>query len=228
VRERLDERRGGDRRAWVCALAPFVTGPDPVAAGAHLTSSLIAGLVLLPLGAIGVWFLTNQLEPKDRPSRSIAIEASNASRLREPVLHDSRPSASAEATVRVPAASVGGLDSPSTTLLDDMASRAPGNRMAERASTDLIVVDVAGSPIGNADIALVSHGVGTTGDAVASGESSWRTDASGQVRVDYPAWASAEVRTNRLQFRVTHDDFASSVWQFGASVATQIRPVVAT
>ncbi len=66
LRTRLDERAGGDRRAWVAGLAPLTAMPSKTAslvAGGLLVNKLVIGSVVVVAGGMIAWGVSSRAAP---------------------------------------------------------------------------------------------------------------------------------------------------------------------
>ena len=77
LRARLDERAGGDRRAWVAGLGPLVAAPktSPLVVGGILVNKVVIGSVIAVAGGLVVWGVSSGHASAPAPSDIAAAGA---------------------------------------------------------------------------------------------------------------------------------------------------------
>jgi RNA polymerase sigma factor (sigma-70 family) len=107
LRHALDQRSGGDRRAWALALVPFI--PSKASAttvagilGVTLMKKMFAGGLVLLLAAVVTWLISPSLSPRQE------VAAAKPERIVRPPVHLLWPSSGPAMLAAAPASSLAG------------------------------------------------------------------------------------------------------------------------
>lgn len=251
VREILDERHGGERRSWACALVPLAVQSESTVVGSALSAPLVASLIAVPLVVLCVWWVSTRGERGPSRTPAVAAEPSGAREFQ------ARAAALefAEGGRRTVAAAIeGGASGTSNSSLraanPDRVEGAKG-----RGWITLVVENERGERVEGADVVPVGLEAdgrgywrpgyaprGRTNTSIEGGaiefersddelassasgdEPHGRTDASGELLLSYPVWADADFLASRIRFRVSHSDYATNEWRL--ALAPRIRVVL--